>query len=245
MPATSTSGPALRPHPTTAYPAAANAAARAVPMPRLVPVIRATREGGLDMRAPAYRVRWGCCRCQARSTRSCCWPWPGCCGWATGNSSARRGRRPRRRSSGSRSGGGLETRARCERPVRFQRTRLVAQAEGGGVVEVDQRRRPRMRPHPVEHLADEGGIVDAPGRPLAQDERLAVVVERLHALPVGPEALVVEIVADVVHVPRAGPVVVRLVAPDVRRAGALRVPDHGHEPAGCDSGDRQRRLQLS
>ena len=28
-------------------------------MPRLVPVIRATRVGGLDMRAPAYRDRFG------------------------------------------------------------------------------------------------------------------------------------------------------------------------------------------
>ena len=93
-----------------------------------------------------------------------------------------------------------------------------------------------MRLHEGSHLQDKARVVDAPEPPFGKCERLVRVrlVQPLGGSPLGLAADVVEIVTDDVDVLVARVVRLRAVPGDVRRAVALRVPDHLHQRCRVD-----------
>ena len=99
-----------------------------------------------------------------------------------------------------------------------------------------------MLPHPLRHVAHVLRVVEAPEAPFRERERLRRVrlVQLLRRRPRRTVAAdVVQVVADHVDVRVARVVRLRRVAGDVRRAEALRVPDHAqlrrrHRQVGAD-----------
>ena len=135
---------------------------------------------------------------------------------------------------------------RDQLPVGRLRPRLARQVPGGAGhrVEVGDQLDAAMGADEVGHRLDEPRVVDRPQSPFGERVRLVRmrVVEPLVRVPLGLEALVVEVVADDVHVPVARIVGLRRVGRDVRGAVALGVPDHAqtrHRVRFEHAGDRR------